>query len=186
MFPKAAGNGVVQRRENLGAPFTRLSTPLGGVDLLKIRGHREPAGVPQPGGVKTEAGAVGPQLVVQAKVTQGLDVLAKADGQIGEWANAAASRLLLEATQFKVQLHRARADVKMLLLIEQLKKLHPEKTEICWLPSRYEMADILDINHATASRIIAQLFRDGALQRTDSKDFVRVDWAHIRALRSST
>ncbi|WP_342132664.1 Crp/Fnr family transcriptional regulator [Hydrogenophaga sp. OTU3427] len=103
-----------------------------------------------------------------------------------QWANAAVSRLLFEATQFKVQLHGARADEKVLLLIEQLKKLHPEKTEVCWLPSRYEMADILDINHATASRVIARLFRDGALQRTASRDFVRVDWAHIRTLLSST
>jgi CRP-like cAMP-binding protein len=102
-----------------------------------------------------------------------------------QWANAAVSRLLLEATQFKVQLHRARADEKVLLLIEQLQRLHPEKTEVCWLPSRYEMADILDINHATASRVIARLFRNGALVRTDSRDHVRVDWTHIRALRSS-
>ena len=82
LFSKAAGDGVVQRRKHLCAPVTRLPAPLGGVDRLKVWRHREPAGVPQPGGVKAEAGAVGPQLVVQAEVTQGLGELAKADGQI--------------------------------------------------------------------------------------------------------
>ena len=72
----------MQRRKNLGTPVTGLPTPLGGVHFLKIWRHHEPAGVPQPGGVKAEAGAVDAQFVVQAEVTQGLGVLAKADGQI--------------------------------------------------------------------------------------------------------
>lgn len=101
------------------------------------------------------------------------------------WANAAVARLLQDAARFKVELHRAQATEKVLLLLEQLKKLHPEMAEACWLPSRNEMADILDINHATASRVVARLFRDGALRRSTSKEFARVDWGRIQSLRSS-
>lgn len=101
------------------------------------------------------------------------------------WANAAALNLLQEAAGFKVELHRAQAGDKVLLLLEQLQKLHPEQTDACWLPSRCEMADLLDMNHATASRVVAKLFKEGALHRAASKDFVRVDWGRIRRLRAS-
>jgi CRP-like cAMP-binding protein len=102
-----------------------------------------------------------------------------------QWAAAAVARLLQDAAAFRVELHRARAEEKVLLLLEQLRKLHAEKAEVCWLPSRYEMADILDIHHATASRVIARLFRDGALRPTARRDFAKVNWNRIRSLRSS-
>lgn len=100
------------------------------------------------------------------------------------WANASVSRLLQDAARFKVELHRAQATEKVLLLLEQLKKLHPEKSDACWLPSRTEMADILDINHATASRVVARLFRDGALRRGATKEVARVDWNRVHTLRN--
>lgn len=101
------------------------------------------------------------------------------------WAHSAVARLLRDATRFKVELHRAQATEKVLLLLEQLKKLHPETTNTCWLPSRDEMADILDINHATASRVVARLFRECVLRRTESKRAVRVDWDLLSHLRSA-
>lgn len=100
------------------------------------------------------------------------------------WAHAALVKLLQDAARFKVELHRAQATEKVLLLLEQLKKLHPEKAVICWLPSRSEMADILDINHVTASRVVARLFREGALRRAVSKEFAQVDWSLISSMRS--
>ena len=104
-------------------------------------------------------------------------------GSLMRWAHAAVARLLQDAVRFKVELHRAQATEKVLLLLEQLKKLHPEKADACWLPSRGEMADILDINHATASRVVARLFREGTLRRAANKDFALVDWGRIRRLR---
>lgn len=101
------------------------------------------------------------------------------------WAAAAVARLLHDTASFRVELHRARAEEKVLLLLEQLRTLQAEKAEVCWLPSRYEMADILDIHHATASRVIARLFRDGALKPTARRDFAKVNWSRIRNLRSS-
>lgn len=101
------------------------------------------------------------------------------------WAAAAVAQLLHDTASFRVELHRARADEKVILLLEQLRKLQAEKAEVCWLPSRYEMADILDIHHATASRVIARLFRDGALKPTARRDFAQVNWSRIRCLRSS-
>jgi CRP-like cAMP-binding protein len=100
-------------------------------------------------------------------------------------AHAAVASLLQEATRFKVELHRAQAYEKVLLLLEQIRKLQPEKADACWLPTRSEMADILDINHATASRVVARLFREGVLQRSASKESAQIDWDHIRRLRSA-
>lgn len=101
------------------------------------------------------------------------------------WVTTDAARMLQDAARFKVELHRAQAAEKMLLLLGVLQKLQPEQTDCFWLPSRNEMADILDINHATASRIVARLFREGALRRVSRKDFVKVDWNRIRMLRNS-
>lgn len=97
--------------------------------------------------------------------------------------HAAAATPLQDAARFKVDLHRAQATEKVILLLKHLRKLHPEKADAYWLPSRNDMADILDINHATASRVVARLFREGALRRTASKSFVQVDWSLISRLR---
>lgn len=98
-------------------------------------------------------------------------------------AHAAVAKLLHEAARFRVELHRAQACEKVLLLLEQIRKLHPEKADACWLPTRTEMADILDINHATASRVIARLYREGVLKRSASKEAALIDWNRLSGLR---
>lgn len=98
-------------------------------------------------------------------------------------AHAAVARLLQEAIRFKAELHRAQASEKVLLLLEHIRKLHPKTADAYWLPSRAEMADILDINHVTASRVVARLFRDGALRRAASKDLAQVDWRLVHSMR---
>lgn len=92
------------------------------------------------------------------------------------WVHATQAKLLQDAAKFKVDLHRARASEKVRLLLKQIKKLHPDQANAYWLPSRSEMADILEINHVTASRVVARLFRDGTLQRAGNKEFVQIDW----------
>jgi CRP-like cAMP-binding protein len=101
------------------------------------------------------------------------------------WANTAVARLLQDAVNFKVELHRAHAHEKVLLLLEQLKSLHPESADVFWIPSRSEMADILGINHVTASRVVAKLFRESALLRASHKNYARVDWERVRLLLRS-
>lgn len=100
------------------------------------------------------------------------------------WAHSAVTRLLQDVTRFKVELHRAQATEKVLLLFERIKNLLPEHSDTCWLPSRTEMADILDINHVTASRVVARLFREGALRRSVRKQFAQVDWNLICSKRN--
>lgn len=101
------------------------------------------------------------------------------------WAHASMARLLQDAARFRIELHRAQAREKVLLLLEQIRNLDPEMTDTCWLPSRSEMADILDINHATASRVVARLFREGVLRRTANKEISQVDWNLLGCRRSS-
>lgn len=101
------------------------------------------------------------------------------------WAHASMARLLQDAARFRVELHRAQAREKVLLLLEQIRDLDPDVTDTCWLPSRSEMADILDINHATASRVVARLFREGMLQRTVHKEMAQVNWNLVGSRRSA-
>lgn len=94
----------------------------------------------------------------------------------------AVSNLLHEITRFRVELHRASARQRVLLLLEQLRKAHPANLSSIWLPSRQEMADTLDINHVTASRVVAQLFRERVLRRGHRSDDVDVDWFQVHRL----
>jgi CRP-like cAMP-binding protein len=100
------------------------------------------------------------------------------------WAYASMARLLQDAARFRVEIHRAQAREKVLLLLEQIRKLDPAMPDTCWLPSRSEMADMLDINHVTASRVVARLFRDGMLRRTADKASAQVDWGLVGSRRS--
>lgn len=94
----------------------------------------------------------------------------------------AVSHLLQDITKFRVELHGASAKQRVLLLLEQLRKAHlPQATSI-WLPSRQEMADTLDINHVTASRVVAHLFRETVLLRGLRSDEVGVDWNRVHRL----
>lgn len=97
-------------------------------------------------------------------------------------AGMAVSKLLHEITRFRVELHRASARQRVLLLLEQLRKAHPANISSIWLPSRQEMADTLDINHVTASRVVAQLFRERVLRRVHRSDEVGVDWIQVQRL----
>lgn len=94
----------------------------------------------------------------------------------------AVSNLLHEITRFRVELHRASARQRVLLLLEQLRKAHPAEVRSIWLPSRQEMADTLDINHVTASRVVAHLFRESVLRQDPRSDEVGVDWSQVHRL----
>lgn len=97
----------------------------------------------------------------------------------------AVSHLLQEITRFRAELHCASARQRVLLLLAQLRKAHaPEVTSI-WLPSRQEMADTLDINHVTASRVVAHLYRENVLRRGPRSDKVGVDWCKVHRLLHS-
>jgi CRP-like cAMP-binding protein len=94
----------------------------------------------------------------------------------------AVSQLLQDITKFRVELHRANAVQRVLLLLEQLRKAHLSQATSIWLPSRHEMADTLDINHVTASRVVAHLFRENVLLRVPRSDEVGVDWHRVHRL----
>ena len=66
--------------------------------------------------------------------------------------------------QLKAALHQANADQRVLHLLSTLKALPAASGQAIWLPTRTEMADFLDLNHATVSRVIARLRRNGVIQ----------------------
>jgi len=92
------------------------------------------------------------------------------------------SHLLRDITKFRVELHRSSARRRVLLLLDQLRKAHLSQATSIWLPSRHEMADTLDINHVTASRVVAHLFRENVLIRAPRNDEVGVDWHQVHHL----
>jgi CRP-like cAMP-binding protein len=94
----------------------------------------------------------------------------------------AVSHLLRDITNFRVELHRSSARRRVLLLLEQLRKAHPREATPLWLPSRQDIADTLDINHVTASRVVARLYREKVLLRAARNDEVGIDWHRVHRL----
>lgn len=100
-------------------------------------------------------------------------------------ASGLVSRMLHEMAQFRVELHRSNARRRVLLLLELLGKIHPPETDSFWLPGRQDMADLLDINHITASRVVAGLYREGVLQRTARHGLAGIAWDNVTRLLAS-
>lgn len=90
-----------------------------------------------------------------------------------------ALKMLQDITTFRIELHRANANQRVLLMLELLKSAHPPEALTIWLPSRQDMADMLDMNHVTASRVVANLYRSNILLRGTRHDRVGVDWAQV-------
>lgn len=69
-----------------------------------------------------------------------------------------------DAMAWTAQLTRGTARQRVVSLLLRIAALTPSAQPI-WLPSRQDMADMVGITHVTASRIVAQLCREGALTR---------------------
>lgn len=87
------------------------------------------------------------------------------------------------AARLKAALHQTDSHQRVLNLLSALQVLDKTHGLAIWLPSRYEMADYLDLNHATVSRVIARLRRDGVIQLTGAQSAV-VAWDRLQATRS--
>lgn len=83
----------------------------------------------------------------------------------------------------KVTLHHSSAYQRVLQLLLVLKALHPPQTRSVWLPTRSDMADFLDINLATASRLVTRLQRDAVLH-VEGLASATVDWDKVQELLS--
>lgn len=87
------------------------------------------------------------------------------------------------ATRLKAALHQANAHQRVLNLLSALHALEKPHGNAIWLPSRTEMADYLDLNPATVSRVIARLRRDGVIRMAGLNHAV-VAWDVFQAQRS--
>lgn len=82
--------------------------------------------------------------------------------------------------RLKSALHQANAHQRVLNMLSALRALTTPHGNAIWLPSRTEMADYLDLNHATVSRVIARLKRDGVIQMAGANNAV-VAWDRLQA-----
>ena len=82
--------------------------------------------------------------------------------------------------RLKSALHQAKAHQRVLNLLSTLRALTTPHDNAIWLPSRTEMADYLDLNHATVSRVIARLKRNDVIQMAGANNAV-VAWDRLQA-----
>lgn len=68
-------------------------------------------------------------------------------------------------------------------MLSELHLLEERHGNTIWLPSRTEMADYLDLNHATVSRVIARLKRDGVIQMAGGQSAL-VAWGRLQTITS--
>ncbi len=78
----------------------------------------------------------------------------------------------------KAVLQQANAQQRVLHMLSALKAFLATPDQALWLPTRTEMADFPDLNHATVSRVIARLRRDGVIQRVGTNGAV-VAWERL-------
>lgn len=85
--------------------------------------------------------------------------------------------------RLKSALHQANAHQRVLHMLSELHLLEERHGNTIWLPSRTEMADYLDLNHATVSRVIARLKRDGVIQMAGGQSAL-VAWGRLQTITS--